>query len=160
MPQCPLFFGVGVSQVTSNTRTQDDSHQRKLDLARRAPPNTLPIEFIRKALSSGHALSLAIQSSGLDDQEICDALDIDAGYLSRMKKGAATLQANLIAPFCEMVGNRIYPEWISFQVGCTLVQIQSESERRAEAAEARAAKAEEKARLLQEILQGRTVPVT
>lgn len=111
--------------------------------------------MIHRQKTSGQALTLAITSSGLDDQEICDALHVDAGYLSRMKKGAATLQADLIAPFCEMVGNTTYPEWIAYQVGCTLVLIKSEAERRAEDAERRAHAAEEKVRLLQEILQGR-----
>jgi len=115
----------------------------------------VPVELIHRAKSSAQALCLAIQSSGLDDQEICDALALDAGYLSRMKKGMATLQADLLGPFCLMVGNRIYAEWQAYQVGCTLVQIQSEAEKRALDAEARAARAEEKARLLQEILQGK-----
>lgn len=141
--------------MASNPRTEVAERQGRLDLARRAEPNSVPLEIIRKQRDGGQALTLAISSSGLDDQEICDALRVDAGYLSRMKKGAATLQADLIAPFCEMVGNTIYPEWIAYQLGCTLVVIQTEAERRAEDAERRATKAEEKARLLQEILQGR-----
>lgn len=141
--------------MASNPRPEIDERQGRLDLARRAAPNTVPVELIHRAKSSAQALCLAIQSSGLDDQEICDALALDAGYLSRMKKGMATLQADLLGPFCLMVGNRIYAEWQAYQVGCTLVQIQSEAEKRALDAEARAARAEEKARLLQEILQGK-----
>src|SRR5690606_16770213 len=112
-------------------------------------------EMIRRQKSAGQALTLAITSSGLDDQEICDALHIDAGYLSRMKKGSATLHGDLVQPFCEMVGNTIYPEWLAYQLGCTLVVIKTEAERRAEEAEARARKAEAEAQLLKEILQGR-----
>lgn len=141
--------------MASSHLLEVDNRQGRLDLARRAPPNSIPLEFIRKAKSAAQALTMAIQSSGLDDQEICDALKIDAGYMSRMKKGTATLQADLVAAFCDMVGNQIYPEWVAYQLGCTLVQIKSEAERRAEAAEARALRAEEKARLLQEILQGK-----
>lgn len=80
---------------------------------------------------------------------------IDAGTFSRLKSGLNTLDADRIAEFCGVVGNNIYPEWQAYQLGCTLVMIQSEDERRAEEAEARAVKAEEKARLLTEILSGR-----
>lgn len=141
--------------MASRLQTSVDDRQQHLDLARRAAPNNVPIEMIRRQKTAGQALTLAISSSGLDDQEICDALGIDAGYLSRMKKGQATLQGDLLQPFCAMVGNTIYAEWLAYQVGCTLVVVRTEAERRAEEAEARAVRAEEKARLLQEILQGR-----
>lgn len=141
--------------MASRIQSPVDGRQQLLDLARRAAPNSVPVEMIRRQKTAGQALTLAISSSGLDDQEICDALAIDAGYLSRMKKGQATLQGDLLHPFCSMVGNTIYAEWLAYQVGCTLVVIRTEAERRAEEAEARAVRAEEKARLLQEILQGR-----
>lgn len=115
----------------------------------------MPIEMIRRQRHSGQAFTLAITASGLDDQEICDALHIDAGYMSRMKKGHATLQGDLLQAFCDMVGNTIYAEWLAYQVGCTLVVVKSEAERRAELAEERASKAEERARIFEELLRGR-----
>ena len=54
-----------------------------------------------------------------------------------------------------MVGNLIYPEWLAFQVGCTLVMIQTEAERRAAEAEARAMAAEAENRLMRQLLAGR-----
>lgn len=150
-----VFLAAGVSQPASNTRTEvDEPRQRKLDLARRAEPNTVAIELIRRQKTGAQAFCLAITSSGLDDSEICDGLALDHGYFSRIKKGQATLQADLIGPFCDMVGNTIYPEWQAYQVGCTLVVIKSEAERRAEAAEQRAAKAEERARILEDLFRG------
>lgn len=115
----------------------------------------MPIEIVRRQKNAAAALQLAIQSSGLDDSEVAQCLGIDAGYFSRIKKGDATLQADLIQPFCYLVNNRIYPEWLSFQVGCTLVQIQSEAERRADEAEERAKAAEAKYQLLAQVLQGK-----
>jgi hypothetical protein len=103
--------------------------QGELALSRRAPANDMPIELIRRQKTGAAAFSLACQSSGLEDKEIYLAIGIDAGYFSRIKAGTATLQADLVPFFCEVVGNRIYPEWQAFQVGCTLVQIQSEAER-------------------------------
>jgi hypothetical protein len=132
-----------------------DDEQGELALSRRAEPNEVPMEMIRRQKSSGAAFCLACQSSGLEDKEIYGGLGIDAGYFSRIKKGEATLQADLIQPFCDLVGNRIYPEWIAYRIGCTLVQIKSEAERRAEQAEERARAMEAENKLLRSLVQGR-----
>jgi hypothetical protein len=124
--------------------------QRELDLFRQPEANTVPIELIRKQRDSGAAFTMACNSSGLLDQTIYEFVVIDAGTFSKMKRGLATLQGDQIAKFCYAVNNQIYPEWCAFQLGCTLVQIKSESERRAEAAEKRAADAELKVRVLME----------
>jgi len=104
--------------------------QGELALARKASAVTVPIEMIRAKKMAHAAFTLACDVSGLDDKEIYLALDIDAGYFSNIKKGKATLQADLIPAFCREVGNTVYPEWIAYQVGCTLTQIESETERR------------------------------
>ncbi|WP_252374515.1 transcriptional regulator [Hydrogenophaga sp. 2FB] len=129
--------------------------QGELALSRRAPANDMPIELVRRQKTGAAAFALACQSSGLEDKEIYLAIGVDAGYFSRIKAGTATLQADLVPFFCDVVGNRIYPEWQAFQVGCTLVQIQSEAERRADAAERRAAEAELKVRVLMETFHAR-----
>jgi hypothetical protein len=129
--------------------------QPELALARKPQQVVVPIELIRAKKSSGAAFTLACDSSGLEDKEIYLALSIDAGYFSNIKKSKATLQADLTEKFCETVGNRIYPEWIAYQVGCTLVEIKSEAERRAELAERRADQAEMKCRVLMEAIGGR-----
>lgn len=122
----------------------------------RAPNRVaVPIELIHGKRTAAAAFTLACDTSGLEDKEIYMALGIDAGYFSNIKKGKATLQADLIAKFCELVGNTIYIEWHAYQVGCTLVMIKSEAERRAEAAEARAAEAERKLAFAKELLAGR-----
>lgn len=79
----------------------------------------------------------------------------DAGYFSRMKSGAATLQADKIFLFCDIVGNRIYPEWCAFQLGCTLVEIKTEAERRAEQAERERDIAQAENKLMRELIAGR-----
>jgi hypothetical protein len=93
--------------------------------------------------------------SGLEDKEIYLALGLDAGYFSRMKKGDATLADDKIAEFCRVVGNTIYPEWRAYQVGCTLMLIQTEAERQRDEARAALEKKEIENRLLREMLQGR-----
>lgn len=129
--------------------------QSELALARRAEPNEVPVEMIRRQRTAAGAFCVACQSSGLEDKEIYSALGIDAGYFSRIKKGEATLQAELVAPFCDLVGNRIYPEWQAFQIGCTLVQIKSEAERLLEAERGRRIEAELKVQVMTDLLRGR-----
>lgn len=117
----------------------------------------IPIELVRQQKTAAAAFSLACNSSGLEDKEIYMArgIGLDAGYFSNIKKGKATLQADLIAPFCRVVNNTIYLEWLAFQVGCSLVLVKTEAERRAEVAEKRADEAEKKLRWALEVMEGR-----
>lgn len=129
--------------------------QGELALARRPQAVSIPIELIRAKKTAAAAFTLAVDTSGLDDKEVYLALGIDAGYFSNIKKGKATLQADLTADFCRVVGNQIYVEWMAYQVGCQLVLIQTEAERRAALAEARALEAERKIAFMTELLRGR-----
>ncbi len=115
----------------------------------------VPIELVHRQQSSAAAFSLACQASGLEDKEIYLQIDIDAGTFSRIKKGEANLPADKLAAFCAAVGNTIFAEWLAYQVGCTLVMIKTEAERRAEEAEKRARDAEAQVELLKWLLVGR-----
>ena len=129
--------------------------QAELALVREPSRVTVPIELVRAQKTAAAAFTLACSVSGLEDKEIYLALDIDAGYFSNIKKGKATLQADLVAAFCRTVGNFVYAEWMAYQMGCTLVMIKTEAERRAEEAvrERDAALAENK--LMKQLLSGR-----
>jgi len=129
--------------------------QPELALVRAPQRAAVPLEMIRAQKTAAAAFTLACSVSGLEDKEIYLALGIDAGYFSNIKKGKATLQADLVSQFCELVGNTIYPEWSAYQVGCTLVMIKTEAERRAEVAEMRAQAAEAENRLMRQLLAGR-----
>ncbi len=137
--------------------TDVEEAQAELSLAR--PPQTVsvPIEMIRNRKNKGAAFTLACDASGLDDKEIYLPLGIDKAQFSRIKSGTANLDDDLLSKFCELVGNRIYPEWQAYQVGCTLVMVKTAAEKRAEVAEDRAQKAEARAALLMEILKGKAV---
>lgn len=135
--------------------TAVEDAQAELPLAR-APQNvTVPIELVRNRKNKGAAFTLACDASGLDDKEIYMALEMDKAQFSRIKSGTANLDDDLLSRFCDVVGNRIYPEWQAWQVGCTLVMVKTEAERRAEVAEQRAQAAEARAALLMEILSGK-----
>lgn len=129
--------------------------QGELALAREATAVRVPIEMIRIQKTAAAAFTLACTSSGLEDKEIYLALGIDAGYFSNIKKGKATLQADLVAEFCKLVKNTVYPEWQAYQVGCTLVMVQTEAERRADAEKKRADAAELKLSVLMETFRVR-----
>jgi hypothetical protein len=136
-----------------------DPAQTDLALTRQPQQVPVPIEMIRAKKTSGAAFTLACDASGLDDKEIYLSLGIDAGYFSNIKKGKATLQADLTQKFCDVVGNKVYPEWLAYQVGCTLVQIQSEAERRLAEERIRREKAENENRLMRQLLAGRVPEV-
>lgn len=106
-----------------------NSVERQIEIAlSRAPERVeVPVEMIRAKKTSGAAFTLACDTCGLDDKEIYGhaLLRIDAGYFSNIKKSKATLQADLIAKFCIVVGNTIYPEWVAWQIGGTIVQLKS-----------------------------------
>lgn len=131
--------------------------QRELELFRQPEPNDVPAELLRKQQCPGAAFTLAVTSCGLPDQQIADFVGIDAGTFSKMKRGLATLQADQLAKFCYAVNNRIWPEWMAYQLGCTLVEIKTAAERRAEAAEARAAQLQVKVDVLMEAMRGKAV---
>lgn len=137
--------------------SKDMTDQAELALARPPRPSEpVSLELVHKQRSHGAAFVLACNVSGLDDKEIYLPLSIDAGHFSRIKKGEAGFQTDKLREFCELVGNTIYPEWIAYQVGCTLVMLKSEAERRADAATARAEEAERKLAFATELLQGRS----
>jgi hypothetical protein len=129
--------------------------QAELALAREAPHGAVSHELVWRQKTAAAAFSLACSASGLDDKEIYLSLDIDPGHFSRIKKGEAGFPPDKLAQFCSVVGNNVYPEWIAYQVGCTLMLVKSEAERRAEAEKARADDLERENRLLRDLVQGR-----
>lgn len=130
--------------------------QYELAIARPKSPSELPDDFISRCKDAHSAFWMAWKVAGFDEKQVYmhPSIDIDAGTFSRICSGKANFPADKIKAFCDLVGNTIYPEWIAHQVGCTLVMIKSEAERRAEAAEAELAKEREKVEMLRELLRG------
>jgi len=128
--------------------------QAELALARAPHQAGVPAELVRAKHSAGAAFTLACDASGLDDKEIYLALDLDAGTFSRIKKGTNTLAGDLLRDFCRIVGNTLYPEWLAYQVGCGLVMLKTEAERRADALEAALTQERLKNEVLMQALRG------
>lgn len=129
--------------------------QADLPLSRKPQQVVIPAEMIRAKKTKGAAFTLACDASGLDDKEIAGSMNppLDAGTFSRLKSGMNTLDADRMSEFCRVVGNSVYPEWLAYQVGCTLVMIKTEAERRAEEALQKLAQAEAENKLMRELLQ-------
>lgn len=129
----------------------------QITLAIASPPKKvdMPLELIWAKRSQGAAFTLACDASGLEDKELCAALNIDAGTFSRIKKGDNTLSNDRIKEFCTVVGNTIYPQWIAYQVGCGIVMLKTEAERIAEALRAELETERKTTALLKDILAGR-----
>lgn len=141
--------------MTAKDRTRVDGRQPELILVREAQSVSVPIEMVRNQPNSGAAFTLACSVSGLEDKEIYLSLSIDAGHFSRIKKGDAGFPLDLLAAFCGLVKNTVFPEWLAYQVGSTLVLIKTEAERRAEEANKRAEKAEAENALLRSLVTQR-----
>lgn len=119
------------------SHVEDPQHELPLSRGAKEQAFLVPIEMIRATTSPGGAIELARKAAGLDKKEVYMALKIDPGTWSKIEDSAASLPAKQIREFCEEVGNRIYVEWINFQVGCTAVMIKSEAERQIDELKAR-----------------------
>lgn len=155
--QSSLFFAKSVRQLAQKSRViaMRLEEQGELSLSRPPASATVPQELVRAQRHSAAAFCLACQASGLDDKEIYLPLNIDSGTFSRIKKGEANFPLDKLHLFCVTVGNQIFADWIAYQVGCQLVMIQSEAERRAEQAERERDEAIREANMLKKLLVGR-----
>lgn len=129
--------------------------QGELSLARPPANTAVQSDLVRAQRHSAAAFCLACQASGLDDKEIYLPLAIDSGTFSRIKKGEANFPLDKLHAFCVTVGNQIFADWIAYQLGCQLVMIQSEAERRADEAERERDEARSEAEMLKRLLVGR-----
>lgn len=129
-----------------------DDPQSELPLRREREPLFTPThEQIRACKTQGQAMDLAVRASGLDDKEIYmdPSIGMDPGTWSKCRHDKAEFPPSAYAPFCRLVKNEVLLEWLCWQQGRTSVVIQSEAERIAEEAIARARKAEDQLAMLQ-----------
>lgn len=60
----------------------------------------------------------------------------------------------LFGRFARVVGNTLYPEWLAYEVGCGLVMLKTEAERRADALQEELARERLKNEVLMQALRG------
>lgn len=86
-----------------------------------AAPQMLPAPVVAAATFNG-CLSEAARHSGLDDQEIADAIHICAGYMSRFMRGVAQQWAKRLVAFMRVTRSLAPLQWMADQMGCDVVQ--------------------------------------
>jgi len=84
-------------------------------------PVDVPIEFVRACKSELAALNLCINLSNHSDETIREALGIDKGHFSRMRKGRGNFPANKRVDLMRICGNRAPVQYEAEMLGCELV---------------------------------------
>lgn len=128
--------------------------QPQLALTRKVDKFNLALELVVKQRTFSGAIALCVQMSGLDEKEVYMALEIDAGHWTRIMKGDAHFPVNKLSDLMDLCGNESPLMWLANHRGYGLVVLQSEAERRAEAAELALRNEREKTKLLMEIVNG------
>lgn len=131
-------------------------NQHQLPLSRRSNRVEVSPDMLGAQKSMLAAINLCVSLSGLDDKEISLALEIQPAQWSRILSGEAHMPPNKLGALMDLCGNEAPLLWLANSRGYGLVLLKSEAERRAEAAEARAQKAEEVAEMLRDLLLRRT----
>lgn len=129
--------------------------QGELPLARRPLTSPVAPSVVHAQPSFRAAIRLAANASGLEEKEIYLALKIDAGHWTRMMNGEANFPDDKLEAFMDIVENEIPLEWLAHRRGKGLVLLESEAEKQLRAAEARAAKAEDRLEYLEGLYRSR-----
>lgn len=123
------------------------SNQRQVEVS---------LDILKKRKSFLGAINLCIDLSGHEDKELYMSLGIDAGHWSNLRKGKGHFPPDKINELMDLCCNEAPLMWLAESRGYGLVVLQTESERRAEAAEQALADANNKVKMLTDLLQGRS----
>lgn len=80
----------------------------------------LPPGVVAQATFNG-VLAEAARHSGLDDQDIADAMAICHGYMSRFMRGVAQQWAKRLLRFMRATGSLAPLQWLADQMGCDVL---------------------------------------
>jgi hypothetical protein len=83
----------------------------------------VPAEFVRACNSELEALNLCMNLSHLSDETIRDALGIDKGHFSRIRKGRGNFPPNKRVVLMELCGNRAPVQYEAWRLGCEVVEL-------------------------------------
>jgi hypothetical protein len=131
---------------------------RQLPLVEKGDAIAVDPALVHRQRTMLAVVALCMQAAGIADKEACIALGLDPGHWSRITAGNAHFPLSLLGPLMDLCGNEAPLEWLAHSRGYELRPLQTETERRLADAEVRAAKAEERAALLAELLVGRGRP--
>lgn len=150
-----------------NSKILNRGEQGSLLLSLRARKSDATPERIARCANLLAAINLCIDESGLDDNEIRLALDIDAGHWSHIRKGKAGCHfpTNKLDDLQTLCNNEIPLTYQALKRGKGLHMLETEAERQLREerelrikAEERVRASDEKVRVLQEAIAGRFAP--
>lgn len=135
------------------------AEQRALPLARHPVKADVPTEAIIHRKSLLDAVNLMFNMSGLEDKEIYDALDIDSGHFSKLRKGVKGyyFPADKLEAAMSLCESDIPLIWLAYARGKGVHMLETEAERQLRLEREAHAKTAEKLALLTDVLQGRAV---
>jgi hypothetical protein len=90
-------------------------------LAEMRRPVDVPADLIRHCKDELAALNLCMNLSNLSDEAIRNALGIDKGHFSRLRKGRGNFPSNKRIATMSLCGNRAPAQYEAFRLNCDLV---------------------------------------
>lgn len=106
--------------------------QREIPLmAEMRKPKAVEDQLIRACRSELDSLNLCMNLSGLSDEAIRDALVIDKGHFSRLRKGRGNFPPNKRIALMELCGNRAPAQYEAMRLNCELTDLSKEAQIRA-----------------------------
>lgn len=95
--------------------------ERQAPLPLKGPESSVRVEDISRQKSLSGALAVGAAAAGLDlEKEVHIPLGIDAGHWTRMRSGAAGIQADSLFAICDLFGNDAPILWLLSQRGWDL----------------------------------------
>lgn len=82
----------------------------------------LTSHIVAKASFSG-CLNEAARHSGMEDQEIADAIFISHGYMSKFMRGVAQQWAKRMLAFMRTTNSLAPLQWMAHQMGCEVIVV-------------------------------------
>lgn len=96
--------------------------QREMPLmAEMRRPVDVPAELITHCKDELAALNLCMNLSNLSDEAIREALGIDKGHFSRLRKGRGNFPSNKRLDLMALCGNRAPAQFEAYRLNCDLV---------------------------------------
>lgn len=144
-----------------HSKDLNEVEQRKLLLTstRARQSDATPEQITRKATLLA-AINFCIDESGLADDEIRLALDIDPGHWSNIRKGkpGCHFPTNKLDDLMTLCNNEIPLVWQALKRGKGLHLLETEAERQIRALTVQLAAEQREKRVLQEAISGRFLP--
>lgn len=129
--------------------------QLELPIARRPRHSGADVsdEVIANIPSMLAAIKLAQEVAGLDDKQICVALQVDPGQWSRVKSGQANFPTDKYELFMDACGNEIPLRWLVMRRGKVMHRLLSAVEEELAATKAELAGARRDIETIQRFMQ-------